>query len=184
MDSKGRLYKIALKTICEQKEGRKLTNPEFERERMKIERGEDEKLYWRCIKGIKTCHEGRCWCSWACRVRFRHRNEFLYPEGTREMVSKMDFPLCLAGFNICHDGLLLCGVCRKANVAQNKPLWRCNECDVAFLTYRQCVQHEYDKHGITESHFINNYLLEGDRDRRFDRSVWEAIVRRGANGGS
>ena len=113
------LHFLAWKAICEKKEGNTMTDQELQRAWNKIETEEEKKKYWKCINGHKMCHDytGDVYCSNDCENRW-HRSTNILP-------NKSVHPSCLAGYRVCHNRMLQCPDCRKANFAQNRPLWKC-----------------------------------------------------------
>ena len=95
MKVRGDLYSIAWKSICEEIHGRSMTKKE-------VAEVWKQSNYWKCIKGIKECHEyqyGSSYCCWDCEKRYR--------KGSGS-ISKEIYTLCVAGNEIFHDGILQC----------------------------------------------------------------------------
>ena len=70
-------------------------------------------------------------------------------DSLENITSKEDFPLCTAGHNMCHDGILQCPECKRANIPQNKPRWIYRDyikgafITKVFPTYEECNQYEW-----------------------------------------
>ena len=102
-----------------------MSNEELRKALSQSIEAENKVKYWKCLKGSQVCHEWKrkVYRCRECVEHFHHRHDGEYHNGERPP-SKEDFPLCLAGHNMCHDGILQCPECKKANAPQNKPQWK------------------------------------------------------------
>ena len=144
-----RLHYIAWKELYQKKVGKRMSNEELGKALRQIIEAENKVKYWKCLKGYQNCHEWKTkfWRCRECIDHFHHRDNGEYHNGERPP-SKEDFPLCLAGHNMCHDGILQCPECKKANAPQNKPQWKYMDSRWrvhSFLTYEECNRHYWEQ---------------------------------------
>ena len=99
--------------------------------RQRNQRIVQKRMYWRCLKGWKVCHNNRCSCSYDCEI-----NQLGGMETRKE-----DYVDCIDGHQMCHEGRLQCPRCCDANRLKNKPQWRCGNCNEIIGTHQQVVDH-------------------------------------------
>ena len=144
------VHYVAWKELYQKKVEKQMTSGDLHRAWRQSIEDEKKVLYWKCLKGYQSCHEwkGRvCRCR-ECIAHFNHRFTGEYHNG-EQPPSKEDFPLCSAGHNMCHDGILQCPECKRANIPQNKPRWIYRDyikgafITKVFPTYEECNQYEW-----------------------------------------
>ena len=140
------LYNIAWKAICEKNEGKEMTWSELNDRWTKKVEEDAKKRFWLCEKGSRYCHSHqagnalRSCCCWNCFERSWHSVETT--KQSLERGSKETYDLCIAGLNICHNGIVQCPDCLEANFPRNRPQWKCRKCRTCFPTFNKCEKHE------------------------------------------
>jgi len=154
------LHYIAWKALYQKKVGKQMSNEDlFKAWRQSLE-AENKVLYWKCLKGSQVCHElRRKDPTTRCRecIKHFHHRAYTGEYHNGERPPSKDFPLCLAGHNICHDGILQCPECKKANAPQNKPQWKYVDRGGivhSFSTYEECDR-QYWEQRRREGTYIN-----------------------------